>query len=885
MRSVQTPNIHHLRLGMTPKRINFDINEKKYLMNSSPTCDLDDDLDSNDGSQMEHFGRSIATPLKRLRKERPGLHELRRCESKGKSFSDTLLAIDHGPMGERRQLMNPSSFGKSRMEMTEFGYKKNLETKFEYNRNPFSPESCLPIFEKMQKDRQMSCSSTNSCLSNGCFSSLKKKGRRQQQQQCSLKRRRVLMMDIDDENSLKKINSLNSIFDQEKITGKLPTISNQSMNDYEVRYCEFYKKFYNDSNDEKAKSDCGWTNNGTNVLEEMEDMEDSRMEQSTSLFDDLKLVGSNSQRFDEDFTKHQSVNHGDFGVVYSCIHRLDGVRYAVKECKLNGRAPVKDYCREICAMSWMSQDVNMSKHVVRYFSSWSSRTSNTVYIQMEYCNLGTLMDLMTYESSLELNNHFSQSTILTMILHISKGLSYLHQLKMIHRDIRPSNILLALNSKHNSHRNSLFNLIFNKYNNNNNNNKYNSSNNMTINESFLNITSSSSSPPSSTNKIPSFWNSDHQLDLSSPDHWKRCYENLNYDNDIIYKIGDFGTTQLVTLAGDCDECGDGSFIPPEFFTSTSLSFEQLYRYDVFSLGVTAYCMGLMKTTKLSDEEYFHLTNNQVKELPNYSDIFNHLLFQQLLQADVNKRISSHQLVFCVSQQLYESEMNELHYLLPFLSSRLQKLLFNNDQHDLISFASPRQPTIVTNSHKSAPPILSKSLELSYHHIEEPRRRHSLNFQSPLKVSTPKEQVSTQTTNIFHPLHIGTEHRPYPSNTNSSLSSLFISPPLSRDSFKTPKNEIRWNSFKSKCFTTSHKSQNIQIDENNKEKINNDQNEKNDNNFLPEQPLIVKYHFSRRHTDHQPTIRNAPSSAIEGRRRTSSGVSSIHETLYSDTEIT
>lgn len=64
-------------------------------------------------------------------------------------------------------------------------------------------------------------------------------------------------------------------------------------------------------------------------------------------------------------------------------------------------------------------------------------SANSIYLILEYFNGGTLRDLLM--SNIKLNKH----QISLIIKGIAEGLAYIHNLKIIHRDIKLDNILFA----------------------------------------------------------------------------------------------------------------------------------------------------------------------------------------------------------------------------------------------------------------------------------------------------------------------------------------------------------------------------------------------------------------------------------------------------------
>ncbi len=64
----------------------------------------------------------------------------------------------------------------------------------------------------------------------------------------------------------------------------------------------------------------------------------------------------------------------------------------------------------------------------------------TVWVFMELCNHGDLVDYLQPEGA---SSSVSEHKMLSLMLDIAKGVEYLHSKNVIHRDIKPKNILLS----------------------------------------------------------------------------------------------------------------------------------------------------------------------------------------------------------------------------------------------------------------------------------------------------------------------------------------------------------------------------------------------------------------------------------------------------------
>ena len=82
------------------------------------------------------------------------------------------------------------------------------------------------------------------------------------------------------------------------------------------------------------------------------------------------------------------------------------------------------------------------KHIVRYYNSWVE--SGRVYIQNEYCEGGSLADVLRERR--EQNRYFSEAELKRIMVHVAKGLRYIHSRGLVHLDVKPENIFLSFDA-------------------------------------------------------------------------------------------------------------------------------------------------------------------------------------------------------------------------------------------------------------------------------------------------------------------------------------------------------------------------------------------------------------------------------------------------------
>ena len=144
------------------------------------------------------------------------------------------------------------------------------------------------------------------------------------------------------------------------------------------------------------------------------------------------------------FTLQYPIGHGAFGTVYKAVHNSTNKIYAIKiidyskdNNKDNNNIINYNY-NSVQQETSLMRKVNKSDYIVKYYGSYFSRKTNTIWLILEYCSSGSAIDLM-----LSMDRTFSEVEVATMMEMILKGLILMHGENLIHRDIKGANILIS----------------------------------------------------------------------------------------------------------------------------------------------------------------------------------------------------------------------------------------------------------------------------------------------------------------------------------------------------------------------------------------------------------------------------------------------------------
>ena len=134
------------------------------------------------------------------------------------------------------------------------------------------------------------------------------------------------------------------------------------------------------------------------------------------------------------------LGRGAYGVVSKVRYRRDGRVYVLKEvnvASLNSKEQTEAVSEVILLRKVRHPNI------VKYFDSFIN--DKCLYIVMEFAEGGNLQDWVTRQRASK--KHFEEREVWRVYWEIAQAVSYLHSLKITHRDLTTVNILLGAHRK------------------------------------------------------------------------------------------------------------------------------------------------------------------------------------------------------------------------------------------------------------------------------------------------------------------------------------------------------------------------------------------------------------------------------------------------------
>ena len=131
----------------------------------------------------------------------------------------------------------------------------------------------------------------------------------------------------------------------------------------------------------------------------------------------------------------QTLGKGSYGIVYKVQKKNTNEIYVIKQIALRGlsQKEIDEVRQEAKILSSINSDF-----VVKYYDSFEE--NDNINIVMEYCDEGDLNDFIIKKK--ESQTLIEEDLIWNLFIKITIGLAHIHQLKILHRDLKTMNIFL-----------------------------------------------------------------------------------------------------------------------------------------------------------------------------------------------------------------------------------------------------------------------------------------------------------------------------------------------------------------------------------------------------------------------------------------------------------
>ena len=141
----------------------------------------------------------------------------------------------------------------------------------------------------------------------------------------------------------------------------------------------------------------------------------------------------------KNFELISKLGEGSYSTVYKVRRKADLKMYALKKVKLKNLSEKEkqNALNEIRILASIKSD-----HIISYKEAFIDEKEKSLCLVMEFANKGDLFQKITYYKQMQ--KSFDEIEIWNMFIQILKGLKCLHDLKILHRDLKSANIFYLI---------------------------------------------------------------------------------------------------------------------------------------------------------------------------------------------------------------------------------------------------------------------------------------------------------------------------------------------------------------------------------------------------------------------------------------------------------